>query len=126
MTQTNSTEYTIPIEKGQCCSDSFQSLVGKIQIVKIVDVGDAPLYVQNIVTTVALYIKQLIHYSKITIQQYLEHWHMKVGFLTGLSRWPKRLDPLLSSKTPILTKRLTYIASPTCMLNSKYNSHSRS
>ena len=69
----------------------------KIIIIIIVAVGGCTPYVENIVTTVVLYIQQIILYSKTTIQQYLEHEHMKAGLLTGLSLSPLLLDPLLSS-----------------------------
>ena len=69
-------------------------------------------------------IKQIILCSKTTIQQYIEHRHMEAGLMTGLSCGPFRLNQLLSFKSLILTKHLTYIASQTCILNSKHISYS--
>ena len=81
-------------------------------------------YVENIITTVVLYIQQIALYSKTRIKQYLEYRHMGAGLLTGLSRCPLCLDPLLSPKTPTLTKPINHIAFQTSILNSKHNSQS--
>ena len=113
-TQTNCTQYTIPIRQ-------FPKFNKKIQISNYYNCsrGGCTPSVENIVITVVLYIQWIILYFKITIQQYLEHWHVEAG----LSRNPLRLGPLLSSKAPILSKP---IASQLCLLNSKPNSHSGS
>ena len=69
--------------------------------------------VENIVTTVVLYIKQVILYSKTMIPQYLEHRHMNAG----LSRSPRRLEPLLKSQGLNIDK--------TSNLNSLSNLHTQ-
>ena len=74
----------------------FSKFNRKYKIILAV-VGDAPLMLR-------ILIQQIILYSETTLQQYLEHRHMEAGLLTWLSRSPLRLDPLLSSKAPILTQ----------------------